>query len=228
MVLICNISETRFHSRPNIYHDTEVQCWWYSRWSGKASLASFKPRDSKLSPDIIMIHKHQGQHKSSLTLKPVCFSCTFSRYFKASIASPSVGTSYDGMMDIACVSQTVNSKHEAHTNRWRGEKALLINIMLSAKVSPHCSVVRRPNPALSSLEEIEAFVFFYPAGFLGLMSLPFACLELSLSLAVTHLWHAGLEWCKHTHTHICGLQQPYEVTASTDKVMVTVESSSEK
>lgn len=83
--------------------------------------------------------------------------------------------------------------------------------MLSAQESAHCSVVRRPNPALSSLEEIEAFVFLYPAGFLGLMSLPFACLELSLSLTVTHLWHAGLECCRHIHTHA-----------------VTVESSSEK
>lgn len=45
---------------------------------------------------------------------------------------------------------------------------------------------------------MEAFVFFYPDGFLGLMSLPFACLELSFSLTVTHLWHAGWGWCKHT------------------------------
>lgn len=70
-------------------------------------------------------------------------------------------------MGIACVSQTVNSKHEAHANVRRGEKALLINIMLSAQQSAHCSVVRGPNPALSSLEEMEAFVFFYPAGFWG-------------------------------------------------------------
>lgn len=76
--------------------------------------------------------------------------------------------------------------------------------MLSARESAHCSVVRRSNPALSSLEEIEAFVFLYPAGFLRLMSLPFACLELSHSLTVTHLWHARTHarmMQTYTHTH---------------------------
>lgn len=94
------------------------------------------------------------------------------------------------MADVVCVPLTVNIKYESQTSRRKGEKALLINIMLSARESAHCSVVRRSNPALSSLEEIEAFVFLYPAGFLRLMSLPFACLELSHSLTVTHLWHA--------------------------------------
>lgn len=60
--------------------------------------------------------------------------------------------SWDDGMDVPCISQTVNSKHEAHANRQRGEKTLLMNITLSAQQSVHCSVVRRPNPVLS-LEE---------------------------------------------------------------------------
>jgi len=50
---------------------------------------------------------------------------------------------------MSSVSQIVNYKHESRANR----ETVLINIMLSAQQSGHCSVVRQPNPALSSLDE---------------------------------------------------------------------------
>lgn len=40
------------------------------------------------------------------------------------------------------------------------------------------------------------------------------------SLSLTHLWHAGWGWCKHTW----GPRHPYEVPVFADKVMVTEES----
>lgn len=60
---------------------------------------------------------------------------------------------------------------------------------------------------------MEAFVFFYPAGFLSLMSLPFACLELSLSL--TTVICGMQDW---NDANICAPKCPYKVTISTERI----------
>lgn len=133
-------------------------------------------------------------------------------------ALPSVSMPYHGLMAWAFL---VLLRQLTQSDR---KKALLIHIMLSAQESTYCSVVRKPNPALSILEErLGLLCFFSPARCLGLMNLPFACLHPSLSLAVIHVWQAELErQKKNPHTH--RPRRPYEVTVSTDKVMANVES----
>lgn len=86
--------------------------------------------------------------------------------------------------------------------------------MLSAQQSAHCSVVRRPNPALSSLEERwRLLCFSILLGFWAWWVCP------------SHVWNFPFHWQRL----ICGMQDwndanmrapkcPYKVTISTERI----------
>lgn len=86
--------------------------------------------------------------------------------------------------------------------------------MLSAQQSAHCSVVRRPNPALSSLEERwRLLCFSILLGFWAWWVCP------------SHVWNFPFHWQRF----ICGMQDwndanirapkcPYKVTISTERI----------